>query len=279
MNANKYILVQFQVSYYTFHSAKERSEIMNNKIGNRIFELRNRQSITQEELALKVGVTRQAISKWERGERLPDLYNIQQLARAFDVTVDDIVGEKTHQRYERTVHSNNVNLQNIGGYFKKLLFKAKHMTNSEEAKKLRKTLLLVGGIGIVVGAAMVLFGFIGFANGAFNSVNDMPSMIPGEMPSFFNPIPYMLLFLLGGVVSSISGYVLYIGIAVVAVSVGTDFLDTRRKCPKCGDEIDADEKSCSNCGYNLQENPDFRCICGKENEPNDKFCRECGAKL
>ena len=122
-------------------------------------------------------------------------------------------------------------------------------------------------------------GFFGFANGAFNSVNDMPSMMPGEPISFFNPIPYMILFMFGGIVSSISVYVLYVGIAVVAVGVGTDFLDTRRKCPKCGDEIDPDEKSCSNCGYNLEENPDYRCICGKENEPHDKFCRECGAKL
>ena len=260
---------------------------MNDRLGNRILELRTSQQITQGELANRVGVTRQAISKWERGEGLPDLYNTQQLARALNVSVDELIGEEPQRTYTSNRSTEPINLQNVGGYFKRLMYKARHTTNSEEALKLRKKLLIIGGIGLAVGLIMVVSGFFGFANGAFNSVNNFspdfgfddngfPTI---EEPQIFNPIPYMALFMLGGVISGISIYVLYIGLAVVVAGVTTKFLDTRKPCPKCGDKIDADEKSCSNCGYNLEANMDYRCECGKENEPNDKFCRECGKKI
>lgn len=248
-----------------------------NNVGKKIVTLRNRENITQDELARRVGVTRQAISKWERGEGLPDLYNITLLAKALGVTVDDLVQSESQSEYYNT-SDNDVNLNNVGGFIKKLLYKAKTTTNSDLAKKIRKNLLLGGGIGLAVGIIMIVSGFVSFTSGAFNSVNEMGNF-PIQEPTLFNPLPSMLLFLLGGVVSSISVYVLYAGFGIAIAEVTTNFLDTRRKCPKCGDEIDDDERMCSNCGYNLEENPDHRCKCGKANSPEDKFCRECGEKL
>ena len=43
------------------------------EIGNKIMELRKKNNLSQEELAEKVGVARQTISKWELGETAPDL--------------------------------------------------------------------------------------------------------------------------------------------------------------------------------------------------------------
>ena len=62
--------------------------------GKKIAELRKFNSLSQESLAEKVGVSRQAISKWERGEASPDMENVVSLARIFNVTVDDLLGDK-----------------------------------------------------------------------------------------------------------------------------------------------------------------------------------------
>lgn len=52
--------------------------------------LRKLHHMTQEELAERVGVTRQALAKWERGDTMPDLDRCRALADVFDVTLDDL---------------------------------------------------------------------------------------------------------------------------------------------------------------------------------------------
>ena len=47
--------------------------------------------MTQMELAEQLNVSHQAISKWERGESLPDIGTILVLAKIFDQTIDDIM--------------------------------------------------------------------------------------------------------------------------------------------------------------------------------------------
>ena len=54
------------------------------KIGNKIAELRKRDSLSQEELAEKLGVARQTISKWEIGETSPDLKQAKELSNIFN---------------------------------------------------------------------------------------------------------------------------------------------------------------------------------------------------
>ncbi|HWS29113.1 MAG TPA: helix-turn-helix domain-containing protein [Clostridia bacterium] len=54
-------------------------------------QLRTRSRLSQEEVAEKVGVTRQAVAKWENGETLPDILNCDSLATLFDVSLDELV--------------------------------------------------------------------------------------------------------------------------------------------------------------------------------------------
>ena len=56
-----------------------------------LVQLRKLNKMTQEDLADKVGVTRQAIAKWESGESVPDLEKSRILADTFGVTIDDLI--------------------------------------------------------------------------------------------------------------------------------------------------------------------------------------------
>ena len=56
-----------------------------------LVQLRKLHHLSQEELAEKVGVSRQTLSKWETGESIPDIVRCKQLADVFTVTLDDLV--------------------------------------------------------------------------------------------------------------------------------------------------------------------------------------------
>ena len=56
-----------------------------------LIELRKLNNLSQEELAEKLGVTRQTISKYETGESLPDIEKCALLADIFEVSVDDMI--------------------------------------------------------------------------------------------------------------------------------------------------------------------------------------------
>lgn len=69
--------------------------MMNQTLGSRIAELRRKKNMTQEELAAELGVTPQAVSKWENDLSCPDIALLPQLARLFGVTTDELLGNQS----------------------------------------------------------------------------------------------------------------------------------------------------------------------------------------
>ena len=65
------------------------------KIHEQIAFLRKQKGLTQEELANALGVTNQAVSKWESSQCCPDIQFLPDLAKIFDVSVDELVGYKS----------------------------------------------------------------------------------------------------------------------------------------------------------------------------------------
>ena len=63
-------------------------------IGNRIIALRKEIQLSQEDLADKIGVTRQSVSKWETNTSAPDAFNLIALAEALNTSVEYIVTGK-----------------------------------------------------------------------------------------------------------------------------------------------------------------------------------------
>ncbi len=66
---------------------------MNVETASRLVTLRKRAGLSQEELADKIGVSRQAVSKWERAESSPDTDNLLALAKVYGVKVDDMLNQ------------------------------------------------------------------------------------------------------------------------------------------------------------------------------------------
>lgn len=63
------------------------------KLPDKIMKLRKSNGWSQEDLAEKLNVSRQAISRWENGTALPDSNNILQLSKLFDVTADYLLND------------------------------------------------------------------------------------------------------------------------------------------------------------------------------------------
>ena len=64
---------------------------MNIEIANRLQKLRKENGYSQEELADKLGISRQAVSKWERAESSPDTDNLIVLARLYHISLDELL--------------------------------------------------------------------------------------------------------------------------------------------------------------------------------------------
>ncbi len=71
---------------------------MNIEIANRLVSLRKANHLSQEELAAKIGISRQAVSKWERAEACPDTDNLILLANLYKISLDELL--KTNEPIE-----------------------------------------------------------------------------------------------------------------------------------------------------------------------------------
>jgi AbrB family looped-hinge helix DNA binding protein len=66
-------------------------------LSENLLAMRRLHHLTQEQLAARLGVSRQAVAKWETGETTPDITNCIELARVYDVSLDDLVHYSAQQ--------------------------------------------------------------------------------------------------------------------------------------------------------------------------------------
>ncbi len=63
-------------------------------LSEKIVSLRRKNGLSQEQLAEKLGVSRQAISKWEGGLSTPELDKLKALSKCFHITIDELIGNE-----------------------------------------------------------------------------------------------------------------------------------------------------------------------------------------
>lgn len=71
-------------------------------LGEKLFELRKAKNLTQDDMAEKLNVTRQTVSKWETNQSTPDFDKIMPLCELFEIGVEELLtGKKTEEREEK----------------------------------------------------------------------------------------------------------------------------------------------------------------------------------
>ena len=87
--------------------------------GEKLASIRKQANMTQNDLAEKLDISRQAITKWERGKGFPDIDNLQKLSAIFSVSIDELINYKVETiKYEadsmtETIDSENSKFKNV----------------------------------------------------------------------------------------------------------------------------------------------------------------------
>lgn len=96
------------------------------KLHEKLKRLRMKNSLTQEDLANKLFVTKQAVYKWEKGSNYPDIENLQKICNIFQIKLDDLLDEKLTLKEikikERIYNMNEKNNKNLTKYINSLPF-------------------------------------------------------------------------------------------------------------------------------------------------------------
>lgn len=77
-------------------------KMQNSNLARNLTSLRRLHKFSQEEVAARIGVSRQAVAKWEAGESMPDLLNCDALAQLYDVELSDLI------RYDQNEHGSRI---------------------------------------------------------------------------------------------------------------------------------------------------------------------------
>ncbi len=129
---------------------------MNIEIANRLLELRKKNKLSQEELATRIGISRQAISKWERAEASPDTDNLISLAKLYNVSLDELL--KTDEDYAEDYYTENIsNDQNSNNQYDE---KGYTIIEEENKFKITKGMLYAFPYPILV---VIIYLSIGFS--------------------------------------------------------------------------------------------------------------------
>ena len=117
------------------------------KFNEKLIMLRKQHNLSQEQVAEKLGVARQTISKWELGETTPEMDKLIVISKLYNITLDELMKEENEGKVVNDL--NNTNSQKLAGM----------------------TIKILKGIGIfilIVAILYVLLMIIGFV--AFNKV-------------------------------------------------------------------------------------------------------------
>lgn len=112
------------------------------EFNNRLYELRKQKGLSQEELANRLNVSRQTVSKWEIGDSTPDMEKLVALSDLFEVSIDELVTGKVRTAYENT----NTASETLHTLEEKIL--------TPDNKKKAKHFLKIGGI--ILGVVLII---------------------------------------------------------------------------------------------------------------------------
>ena len=140
-------------------------------LGERIKALRKQNNLSQEQLAEKLNVSRQAVSKWESNTAYPDISNLILLRDIFGVTLDYLVIDNNKIESEDINESNNSSNDkkwyNIKLKTKKRNYEEDSEEDYEEAEDDYESNLMLGGFAIGTAIGVLTGNFLWATAGSF----------------------------------------------------------------------------------------------------------------
>ena len=138
---------------------------MEKTLGTRIAALRKEKGLTQEELAEKLGVSSQAVSKWENDLSCPDIMLLPSLAKIFDTTVDELLSGKKEERPEARLF-----LPSERKSFDELMLRIKVDSRDGERVRVNLPLPIIKAV-LECASGVNLIGFKGSSEGALDNID------------------------------------------------------------------------------------------------------------
>ena len=122
---------------------------------NRLYQLRKQKGLSQEELANRLNVSRQTVSKWEVDDSTPDMEKLIAMSDLFDVSLDKLVMGKEEEKGQEAQKSEFVTVIN-----EKVLTDK----NKKKAKSVLKIIAIIAGVVFAIDAisVIVFFAICGF---------------------------------------------------------------------------------------------------------------------
>ncbi len=114
------------------------------EFNNKLYELRKQKGLSQEELANRLNVSRQTVSKWEVGESTPDMEKLVAISELFDISLDELVLDKAVKNDEASEQKVKSDLYSDI---------KEHVLTENNKKKAKKGLKIAG---IVLGALVLI---------------------------------------------------------------------------------------------------------------------------
>ena len=177
------------------------------KLSEKILELRKRRGLSQEALAELLGVSRQAISKWENGDATPEIFKIRLIADTFDVTSDWLLSEEGFIDTTKEIAENNRNQEN-------------QTFSPEWVDHLPKTLVtLVKKFGWLAGIYVIMAGVGPMAMGGLSifMTNKMFGLM--DRDSFYMDDPTSVEMLANNPVRIMGKFMIGVGIIIVILGI------------------------------------------------------------
>ena len=119
---------------------------------NRLYQLRKQKGLSQEELANRLNVSRQTVSKWEVGDSTPDMEKLIAISDLFDVSLDKLVmGKEDAPAAQPSSKSELATVLNE---------KVLTSKNKKKAKSILKTIAIIAGVVLAIDAISMLIFFL-----------------------------------------------------------------------------------------------------------------------
>jgi len=158
---------------------------MNIETANRLYELRKKNNLSQEDVADKLGISRQSVSKWERAEASPDTDNLISLAKLYNVSLDELLNAEKSNEFVEENKSDEV--EEVVIEEEKENDEADTIVESTEKKQGLIGSIISSSIALVVVITYLLLGFL--VEGAWYHFWPLFFLIP-VVPSFVGAIAH-----------------------------------------------------------------------------------------